>query len=127
MPKITVPEINKVTVARLDAFGIYQGIDEICDADLTDAHVQLPNGCDLPHGKYRWDKTRGAFVAIDEKKELEQPPDALRALAIGFIWMHDLGMELPAETLAWLDSYTAEITGFSEPTQEIIKRFQSRK
>lgn len=52
----------KVQVARLDENGIYHGIDQIAPEDMTDQHVHLPDGCDLPPGKYRWDSNIKAFL-----------------------------------------------------------------
>lgn len=51
-----------VQVARLDADGVYQGIDLIEQGAVTQQHVLLPDGCDLPPGKYYWDEGLRAFM-----------------------------------------------------------------
>ena len=53
-----------VTVAVLDATGVYQGLTTISAAQQTDAHVILPADCDLRPGHYRWDPERSTFVPL---------------------------------------------------------------
>lgn len=123
---------STVQVARLDANSIYQGVDEIDPGELTDSHVHLPNGCDLPPGKHRWDVQQKTFVPLQQGEDVDKPdPHALRSIAIGLMAIHEQGMPLPEETLQWLDFYSSSMDflgDFSEPTVAMIKRYrQSRK
>lgn len=63
--KIVPPDEPKpvamVTVAVLDASGVYRGLKSISDVDMTDAHIVLPADCDLKAGYYRWDAARKTF------------------------------------------------------------------
>lgn len=125
-------EIKKTTIAQLDANGIYQGTAEINESDLTEAHVHLPQGCDLPVGQHRWDVEHKTFVALQAGEEVQQQdPHALRSIALGFITLHDQGLTLPPETLQWLDFYTGSMDflgDFSEDTVALVKRYwNSRK
>ena len=59
------PEKPKTTrVAVLDDTGVYQGMQDIPLADLTPDHIHLPDGCDLPPGRYRWDSENKTFIPI---------------------------------------------------------------
>ena len=54
-----------IKVAKLDAAGVFQGVGEV--AKLTDLHLpldQIGGECDLPPGKYRWDRQRKTFVPL---------------------------------------------------------------
>lgn len=52
----------KVKVAILDEKDVFQGVTEIDPGQVTELHVLLPDGCDLPTGKYCWDRAMGAFM-----------------------------------------------------------------
>lgn len=44
-----------IRAARIDAQGIYQGIDELADEGaLTELHLPLITACDLAVGEYKW-------------------------------------------------------------------------
>ena len=122
--------IKMVTVATLDAGDLYQGTQEISEDELTDAHIHLPNGCDLPIGKYRFDRERKTFIDAKGANTAETPaPNASRAIAISLIALHEQGLPLPLETLAWLDYYTSSIDflgNFSQETVQMVKKFQTR-
>jgi hypothetical protein len=122
---------DMVQIAQLDANDIYQGVQEIDKSMLTDAHVLLPNGCDLPPGTHRWNRDHRTFVSIDPDEEAEKPaPHAMRAMAIFIIAMHHNGMPLPSETQKWLDFYCTSMDFMGELSQEemqMVKEFQSRK
>lgn len=53
-----------VQVARLDPDGVYLGAEEIEQGAVTAGHVVLPDGCDLPPGKYYWDDGLRAFMPL---------------------------------------------------------------
>jgi hypothetical protein len=124
------PKVQKVQVARLDANHIYQGIDEIDADELTDRHVRLPNGCDLPPGLHRFDWDQRTFVALQPGEELPQPdPHALSAIACGLIAMQQQSAMLPDETLRWLDWYMQSVDALatmSEETANLVTAFLNR-
>ena len=128
---MTHEENKKVQVARLDANGIYQGIDEIDADDLTETHVHLPNGCDLPPGTYRWDNDRKTFIALQRDDEAAAPdPHALRSIAVGLMALQQHGLTLPAETLNWLDFYCTSIDfmgNLNDETAALVELFLKRK
>lgn len=122
---------RKVQIAQLDADGIYQGVTEINETDLTAEHVQLKHGCDLPLGEHRWDKHKRTFVSIREVVPGNAAPDAqsVNALAIGMISLHAQGLTLPPETLARLDSYTSSMDfmgPLSQSTLQMVQAFKAR-
>jgi hypothetical protein len=57
-------QVEMVKVAILDEKNIYQGIEEIEASAVTEAHVKLPRGCDLPVGEYFWEPTNKAFLPL---------------------------------------------------------------
>ncbi len=119
---------NKVIVAKLDARDVFIGTEELEKAKVTPMHVVLPDGCDLPPNKYRWDRGRKSFVPIAKGKEInEQSPLALNAIAAGFIALHLQGATLPSRTLDWLDYYigTVDFYGFGgDEMLEMVMRFK---
>lgn len=43
-----------IRAALLDERGIFVGVDELDEADLTGRHLAGITECDLPIGKYKW-------------------------------------------------------------------------
>jgi len=111
MPKTPLSETRYfVAVARLDADGVYHGTDEIPDDQVTDDHVLLPDGCDLPLGKYAWDRDKASFVPLaNPQQRAESAPLALNALAWLLLAQWDAGTVLPPPCLEWLDFYIKTI------------------
>lgn len=108
-----------VAVARLDADGVYHGIDQIAVDQVSDDHVLLPDGCDLPPGKYFWDRTAKSFMPLaNPQQRAIEAPVALNALAWGLLAMHGAGMRLSRPCLDWLDFYIKTID-FGIPGTEI--------
>jgi len=109
-PKAT--PVAMVQVAQLDDNGVYHGLIHVAESDITDAHVLLPDGCDLPPNKYYWDREQGTFV-VAEQKHLEprifKDADSLDAIAKGFSALHAAGLPLPPETIEWLQNYRTPI------------------
>jgi hypothetical protein len=104
------PQPATVTVAVLDAAGIYQGTAQIAEADLTEEHVRLDDGCDLPPDAYRWDRDRRTFIHIGRATaRVVEAPNTLNAVAWGFLAMRQAGTALPAKTLRWIDWYVGTI------------------
>ncbi len=108
--EIEAPSPQTVFIAQFDADGLYSGMAEIDAAGLTDDHVALPTGCDLPPGRYRWDKAAAAFVYAGEPKQrAEESPPALNALAWAMLAISDGGLALPTPAAAWLDAYIGTV------------------
>lgn len=66
-----------VTVAIIDAEGVYRGIETIAADALTDRHAQVPADCDLAPGKYRWSAEHQRF---DPLTDLQQAPPGVPTL-----------------------------------------------
>jgi hypothetical protein len=108
-----------VAVAKLDADGVYQGLDAIPVADVTDTHVLLPDGCDLPPGKYLWSREKSTFLPLaSPQQRAVEAPVALNALAWGLLAMDDAGLRLSRPCLDWLDYYIRTID-FGIPGVEV--------
>ena len=90
-------------IAKLDEKNIYQGIEEIEDDALQPHHIEVPHDCDLAAGRYMWDGHTFNLIT-DPQRIKTNDPDAINAIAIGLIAIHQSGtVALPDETLAWLD------------------------
>ncbi len=124
------PKTTKIAV--LDAAGVYQGEQEIPLADLTPDHVHLQDGCDLPPGQYRWDAVKQTFLPLrpDKQRMKEQSPQALNAIALGFIAGIEQGVKLPPETLAWVDAHIVTldfVAPYSTETAAMIERYKNAR
>jgi hypothetical protein len=106
-------EITTILVAKLDTDGTYMGTETIDKSSITVDHVQLPMGCDLPIGMYRWDSVSKAFIPISKRRKImgtpSQEADALTAIAYGFIVLADQGLTIPSQTLIWAKQQLASI------------------
>lgn len=120
-------------IANLDENGVYHGMIEIEDEDLQAHHIELPEGCDLPHGQYRWNGH--TFLPLTDPEHISiNNPDAFNAIAIGFISLQQQGMALPEETQEWLDHYITTQDFELRPsdknkpeTLHMVKAFRHRK
>lgn len=71
-------ETRKVRAARLDADGIYVGMDEFDDeSGLTPLHLPQITECDRPPGKYKWladagNPFGGAFWPVEYLEKVER-------------------------------------------------------
>ena len=102
------PETPKIIrAAKINAAGVFVGVVEVLESELTDRHFPEFGDCDLPPNKYRWDEKAGAFVPLPKNatEEVIQEPHALRALVAGFIAVKESGIELPKETLDYIAWY----------------------
>lgn len=99
-----------IPVARLDAAGLYIGLDHLPEAGITKDHIVLRDGCDLPPGQYRWDRERQSFVhaGTPEQRAVESLPP-LNALAWGLLAMWNADMTLPDKSARWLDAYVTTL------------------
>jgi hypothetical protein len=108
-------------VARLDADGLFDGLDHLPESEITEDHIVLPDGCDLPPGQYRWDRERQSFIhaGAPEMRAAESLPP-LNALAWGLLTMWNANLTLPAKSARWLDGYiqTIDFVGSSESADE---------
>lgn len=57
-----IQESKMACVAVLDEAGVYQGMQDIPLSALTPDHIHLPDGCDLPPGRYWWDEKNKTFM-----------------------------------------------------------------
>lgn len=122
----------KTLIAMLGFGGVYLGTQEIDADSLEPGHVHLPDGCDLPSGKYRWDADRKTFVPLESPAAVAlREPHALNAIAAGFLAMWDAGIPLARVTLGWLDFYVRSIdfsdaAGSDPALYELCRRFTHR-
>jgi hypothetical protein len=100
------------TLARLDKNQVLVGFTEAGPKTWKTRgyQVAVPDGCDLEPGRYRWDGA--TFVALPPAggQDALEEPDAVRAIALGFAKISET-VELPQETLDWLDHYDTSIEG----------------
>ncbi len=110
-----------IPVARLDADGLYAGLDHLPASEITEDHIVLRDGCDLPPGQYRWDRARQSFIpaGTPEARAVEALPP-LNALAWGLLAMWNANLKLPAKSARWLDGHiqTIDFVGSSEGADE---------
>lgn len=101
------PPPTLVRAARLDETGVFLGIDELPEAELTPLHLREIAECDLPPERYRWSKEHARFEPIPKRRPEDalKDPDAVRAIALGFLALHSQSIALPRETLDWVSKY----------------------
>ena len=58
-------DIETGTFARLDAAGVYWGVQTL-HLTAADGHVAVPADCDLMPGRYRWNAVDQRFDALAE-------------------------------------------------------------
>lgn len=109
----TTPEPTTILVAVLDASDVYMGTASKPAADLTPDDVPLPAGCDLPPGRYRWDRAQGCFMPLPPAPEAPAavPLDvsAMRALRALIDTLQASGTTLPAACTDWAAAYARTI------------------
>jgi hypothetical protein len=98
-----------VHAARIDANGIYLGMDELPADQVTALHLPQITSCDLTPGKARWipeenNPYGGHFENIKAELQSAIQPDALNAIALGILALF-AQQPMPPETKAWLQSY----------------------
>lgn len=97
-------EIRLIRAARIDKDGVYLGMEDVPEGELTAEHLPQITECDLPPGKYRWRAEAGAFVPIDSGfRQIE--PDALAAIHAGLEAVRKSGVKLPKVTTEWLEHF----------------------
>lgn len=74
-------------------------------------HVEVPPGCDLVPGRYRWNGTDKRWdpvgVGIGNPDVIDEP-EALYCIAEGFLAVAGQGISLPETTLAWATRRVAD-------------------
>lgn len=113
-----------VNVAKLDADGVYWGIEQKPLAEVTAADVVfdaetfardidapgffIAGGCDNPPGRYRWNAEMRQFVPLKgrEVRELPSPPSLERAFYALVAALETSGTALPAPVAAWVSWYS---------------------
>jgi hypothetical protein len=101
-----------IRAARLDALGIYQGMDVLDDAShLTPQHLPQITACDLPPGRYRWTPAQnpmgGEFrpLRAAEVKPGPDIPDLERVVYRLARLMQASGIPLHADVERWCAWY----------------------
>ena len=91
------------TYALLSSAGLLTGY-ETATRKPRRPHVEVPKDCDLVPGRYRY--VNDTFVPLaDDEAALASDPTALHCIAPGFASLHNQGVELHPETVAWLGRY----------------------
>lgn len=102
---------EKVFAARLDDRGVYQGVDELDSAEaLTDRHLPEVTECDLPPGKYRWNRERKTFEAL-EHASVRAAVDVPSVEEIVYELAGHLGEKASPAVIKWMDWYRSSIDG----------------
>ena len=99
-----------VNLAILDEERLLIGY-EFGEASTANARrIIVPKDCDLVPELYRWNKEVERFDPILPIDVIpEDHPDALYAIAAGFSYLINQGIELPKATLEWLSYYRTTI------------------
>ena len=95
--------MNRQT-ALTDRNGVLTGFTK----DLEAEGISVPDPCDLTISKYYWDGEKKCWMAIEKSsQEIEtHNPGVVSAMALGMMAIRDSGLvDLPAETLAWLENF----------------------
>ena len=94
-------------VAIIDADGVLLMFDETGEAD----GIPVPVDCDLIPGQYMWVAELATWRAIRPltRDARHAEPRVLRAIALGFDAVRNAGIELPRETVEWLEAFRASI------------------
>lgn len=90
--------------AKLDADGIYWGVEQV--AALAAGDVEVPQECDLKPGHYRWNrdaKPEPCFEPLPKSLRRDAPEQPLteRALYELFLAMLEAGQPLPRYCIEW--------------------------
>ena len=109
----------KVRIAKLREDGLFLGLEEIDEKDLTEDHVHkaVADGTDLAPGKYRWEKGKnefgGSFVPIDS---VTKPITELRGNATGALYALVLALmeektlkQIPLPLAQWIAHYSRTV------------------
>ncbi|WP_417844848.1 hypothetical protein [Thalassospira sp.] len=95
---VKTDEAAAVTVAVLDAAGVFQGVETV-PLTAAQGRVKVPCDTDLKAGSYRWEAGPGRFMPVPVKF-----PDGDKALYDLMRAVIDSGVVVPpATTVEWLD------------------------
>jgi hypothetical protein len=106
-----------IRAARLDALGVYQGIDVLDDAShLTPQHLPQITECDLPPGRYRWTGDQFRPLRAAQVKPGPELPDLERVVYRMAKLMQANGIALHADVERWCAWYG----GTSDAPKDIV-------
>jgi hypothetical protein len=95
-----------IKAARLDALGVYQGIDVLDDpSHLTPEHLPQITECDLPPGRYRWTGDQFRPLRAAEVKPGPDIPDLERVVYRLARIMQAQGIPLHGDVERWCAWY----------------------
>jgi hypothetical protein len=95
-----------IKAARLDALGVYQGIDVLDDpSHLTPEHLPQITECDLPPGRYRWTGDQFRPLRAAEVKPGPDIPDLERVVYRLARIMQSQGIPLHGDVQRWCAWY----------------------
>lgn len=97
--------------AKLDVGGIYVGMEELPEEELTEFHIRDITQCDLPPNKYKWNPEKKTFEPLKKtfsKSEIDEP-NALTAIVLGLLAVEEQGIKLPDETRKWIAWYKTTV------------------
>lgn len=95
-PTAAPPAPEPRHVAVLGDDGTLMGYTDVMEP-IAGKHIEVPCGCDLAPGKYRYNSAKGCFEPV-----INKGPDSLAAIAVGFATVHAAGITLPQITLDWI-------------------------
>jgi hypothetical protein len=96
-----------IRAARLDALGVYQGIDVLDDAShLTPQHLPQITECDLPPGRYRWTGIQFMPLRAAQVKPGPDLPDLERVVYRMAKLMQAQGIPLHGDVQRWCAWYS---------------------
>lgn len=109
-------EPRMVKAAKLNDAGVFIGMDEILESELTSNHLPQITDCDLPVDAYRWvvDESKpegGTFVRLPKpsaERQLKEP-NTMQAIYKGFVAIKASGLALPNETENWMAWFSTTI------------------
>jgi len=112
------------TFAILDAAGVLQGFEKVPKKKWKPAagRVPVPDDCDLAPGRYRWDGEQGTFVPLAPKGSGDATTvdvPSIHAIALGFASLHNQGLVLHVEALAWLRAYERSLDNKQPPEKRV--------
>lgn len=104
-----------VTVAELDASGIYWGVQTIERVALTPEHVEVPASCDLTPGAYRWNSEMKRFDPLPRSQRITQPGNvSLEEAVHELVQIVALAGKLPPRLAKWDEQFVISIARIGE-------------
>lgn len=123
----------KITCARLDERGIFQGMVEVEEAHLDLLHLSQIRSCDHAPGTVRWqwdteNPYGGAFVPLPKAQRAKAGrPTLEHAVAFEFLSRWETGAPLTEVALAWLDDALQTVDFASVKSLESVQRYAAAR